>query len=419
MKHIYHYIIILLAIASCAKSKSQIPRNKEAIIASKVDSLLGLMTLDEKIEQLAGIGFDTKPNERLGMPILKMTDGPVGIRWSEATALPAAVSLASTWDLPLLYQVGQLLGKETKARGRNFFLGPCVNIHRFPIGGRNFESFGEDPYLAGQIAIPYIQGVQSEDVLACVKHFACNNQEWQRSHVNAVVDERALHEIYLPAFKAAVQEADVWTVMTSYNKVNGKWTAENDYLLSTVLKKKWGFKGFVVSDWGAAHSTVGSMHAGLDLEMPFGVFYNDSLIKKALQKKEITEAIIDDKVKRLLRVRFEANMFSPHDQPSVDVLKSQEHKNIAYEAAVNGMVLLKNDNKTLPIDAKKVKKIAVIGPNAAFSRVGGGGSSKVTPFYAISPLEGLRNKLGEDVELNYALGATITDDIRINRKHLF
>lgn len=190
-------------------------------IEYQVDSVLNLMTLEEKIEQLGGVGFDTKENKRLGIPTLRMTDGPVGIRWNEATALPAAVSLASSWDEDLLYDVGKLLGKEAKARGRNLFLGPCVNIHRFPIGGRNFESFGEDPYLAGQIAIPYIQGVQSENVLACVKHFACNNQEWRRSSVNAVVDERAMHEIYFPAFKAAVQEAEVWTVMTSYNKLNG------------------------------------------------------------------------------------------------------------------------------------------------------------------------------------------------------
>ncbi len=413
MKKIPQYLLLILAFISCESTPKKASDDSKDNTEFKVDSLLGLMTLEEKIEQLAGVGFDTKYNDRLNIPTLRMTDGPVGIRWSEATALPASVSLASTWDKDILYQVGQLIGKEAKARGRNFFLGPCVNIHRFPIGGRNFESFGEDPYLAGKTAIPYIKGVQSENVLACVKHFACNNQEWKRSSLNAIVDERAMHEIYLPAFKASVEEANVWTVMTSYNKVNDLWTAENDYLLNTVLKKKWGFTGFVVSDWGAAHSTAKSANAGLDLEMPFGDHYNDSLIKIALKNKEITEDIIDDKVRRLLRVRFEANMFSKQEPTSTKVLKSNAHKKIAYDAAVNGIVLLKNQNNALPIDTEHVKKIAMIGPNASFARVGGGGSSKVTPFYAISPLEGLRSKVSEDVEINYALGTTITNDIQI------
>lgn len=419
MKNVFLLIIISSFIISCNNSSTESVGQEENTIDHKVDSLLSLMTLEEKIEQLGGIGFDTKENKRLGIPTLRMTDGPVGIRWGEATALPAAVSLASSWDEALMYDVGRLIGREAKARGRNLFLGPCVNIHRFPIGGRNFESFGEDPYLAGQIAIPYIQGVQSENVLACVKHFACNNQEWKRYHVNAVVDERAMHEIYFPAFKAAVQEANVWTVMTSYNKLNGFWTAENDYLLNTVLKKKWGFTGFVVSDWGATHSTSESANAGLDLEMPFGDFYNDSLLKVALNNNEITEEIINDKVRRLLRVRFEANMFEQQEETTVDILKSEAHKKIAYEAAVQGIVLLKNENNILPINTEKVKKIAVIGPNAAFARVGGGGSSKVTPFYSVSPLEGLKDKLDENIEINYALGTTITNDIQIIENSYF
>ncbi|MEP2507979.1 MAG: glycoside hydrolase family 3 N-terminal domain-containing protein, partial [Reichenbachiella sp.] len=188
-------LLLTLIVQACDQhgGPSSLGQSTDNQIEQKVDSILQLMTLKEKIDQISGVGFDTRPNERLGIPTLRMTDGPVGIRWDKATALPAAISLASSWDDSLMYQVGQLLGKEAKARGRNFFLGPCVNIHRFPIGGRNFESFGEDPYLAGRIAIPYIQGVQSENVLACVKHFACNNQEWNRDDVNAVVGERALH----------------------------------------------------------------------------------------------------------------------------------------------------------------------------------------------------------------------------------
>lgn len=413
MKAFYALVIMSCLFVACNQQQYTKNEASNQNFEKQVEKLLGKMTLKEKIDQLGGIGFDTKSNDSLGIPTLRMTDGPVGVRWKESTALPAAVALASTWDRELIYEVGEMLGREVKAKDRNFLLAPCVNIHRFPVGGRNFESYGEDPYLAGQIAIPFIQGVQNEKVLACAKHFACNNQEWHRSSVNAVVDERALHEIYLPAFKAAVQEAGVWTVMSSYNKVNGKWTAENDYLLTTVLKDKWGFRGFVVSDWGGSHSTAGSAIAGLDLEMPFGHFYTDSLITLAIKNNEISENVIDEKVRRLLRVRFEAGMFDEQKKVSEDVIKSEEHKTIAYEAAVKGIVLLKNENNLLPVNVNKHKKIAVIGPNAAFPRVGGGGSSKITPLYAVSPLEGLKNKAGENFEINYAFGTVIKEDIRI------
>ena len=413
-------VIVLSCVFLVACSiKTPLYKDKNAPVEKRVEDLLDRMSLQEKIEQLGGVGFDTKPNSRLGIPTLKMTDGPVGIRWGNATALPAAVALASSWDTDLLYRVGQLLGKETKAKGRNLFLGPCVNIHRFPVGGRNFESFGEDPYLAGQIAVPYIKGVQSQNVLACIKHFACNNQEWQRSNVNAVVDERALHEIYLPAFKAAVQEAGVWSVMSSYNKVNGHWTSENDYLLNTVLKDKWGFRGFVVSDWEATHSTVKSANAGLDLEMPFDVFFNDSTLSQALNKGEVSQETIDDKVRRLLRVRFLSGMFDTTEINNDKILHSKEHRELAYEAASKGIVLLKNDKKLLPIQPEKIKKIAVLGPNAAFARVGGGGSSKVTPFYSVSPLQALKQKIGNKSKIVYSIGTIIEDDIRIIENNFF
>jgi beta-glucosidase len=342
-----------------------------------------------------------------------MTDGPVGIRWDRATALPAAVAMASTWDRDLMLEVGNLIGTEARARGRNFFLGPCVNIHRFPVGGRNFESYGEDPYLAGQIAVPLVKGVQEQNVLACPKHYVANNQEWKRTEVNVVVDERVLHEIYLPAFRAAVVEGGAWTVMSSYNKVNGLWASENPYLLTEVLKEQWGFKGFVVSDWGATHSTAATANAGLDLEMPFGKYFNEEMIKDALDKGEITEAVIDDKVRRLLRVRYLAGHFDEQTPVDESVIHSEEHKQIAYKAATNGTVLLKNEGNLLPLKLDELTSIAVIGPNAAVARVGGGGSAKVTPFYAISPLEGLKDRLGDKVELRYALGTVIKDDIHI------
>ena len=419
MSRILIVIMVLFLLACSSDNEPIIYKDKTISIEKRVEDLLSRMSLQEKIDQLAGVGFDTKYNARLDIPVLKMTDGPVGVRWGEATALPAAIGLASSWDKDLMYRVGELLGKEAKARGRNFFLGPCVNIHRFPVGGRNFESFGEDPYLAGQIAVPYIKGVQSQNVLACVKHFACNNQEWHRDDVNAIVGERALHEIYFPAFKAAVQDAEVWTVMTSYNKVNGNWTAENDYLLNTTLKEKWGFDGFVVSDWGAAHSTVQSAKSGLDLEMPFGDFYNDSLINKALDENLISTDLIDEKLRRLLRVRFEAAMFDETHIADENVLHSDKHKSLAYEAASKGIVLLKNDGSSLPLDVRSTKKIAIIGPNAAFARVGGGGSSKVTPSYSVSPLQALEERIGDKVELLYSPGTTIKNDIQVIENSFF
>jgi len=365
--------VVLLLIPSCNKP---LYKQKNAPVEKRVEDLLSRMTLEEKIAQISGLGFETRVNDRLGIPSLKMTDGPVGIRWQEATALPAAVALASTWDKELMYQVGKIMGIEARARGRNILLAPCVNMHRFPIGGRNFESYGEDPYLAGQLAVGFIKGVQDQGTLACVKHYACNNQEWKRSSVNVKVDERTLREIYLPAFKAAVQEGGVWSVMSSYNKVNGHWTSENKHLLTDILKKDWGFGGYVVSDWGAVHSTAKTINAGLDLEMPVGEFLNDYLVMIALKNGETTEAQIDEMLKRLLRIRFKAGMFDDYAKIDESVLSSDEHKQLAKKAAQNGIVLLKNKNKTLPLNIEKLKNIAVIGPNASYVRIGGGGARK-------------------------------------------
>jgi beta-glucosidase len=247
-------------------------KDQDASYTDRVEDLLQQMTLDEKLAQIVGdsaTGFDTPVNDRLGIPGFKMTDGPIGVRWYRATAFPSAVSLAATWDTALTQRYAEALAKETLAKGRNLLLGPCVNIHRFPAGGRNFESYGEDPYLTSRLAVNYIKTLQGNGVIASVKHYALNNQEWRRTEVDVKVDERTMREIYLPSFEGAVKEAGVYTVMSSYNKVNGWWASENDRLLNQILKDEWGFRGLVVSDWVSTHNTVNAANHGLDLEMPF------------------------------------------------------------------------------------------------------------------------------------------------------
>jgi beta-glucosidase len=412
------YLIIALSIFGYSKSFSQVKstapyRKNPEEIEKKIDSLLQNMTLEEKLEQLSGMesGFDTKENLRLKIPALHMTDGPVGVRTGKATAFPSGVALASSWDTTLLNQVGVALGEEANAKGLNYLLGPCINIHRFPLGGRNFESYGEDPYLASRLAVAYIRGVQSQNVLASVKHFACNNQEWERNHVDVKISDRALNEIFLPAFKAAVQEAGVWTVMCAYNKVNGHYCSENETLLTDILKKEWGFTGFVVSDWGATHSTIGAANAGLDLEMPNGTYFGNELLK-AVKEKKVGMDVIDDKVRRVIRVKFEAGLFDKNDvSPITSAVNSKEHQQLALNAAEKGIILLKNQGNLLPLDQNKITSIAIIGPNATIARTGGGGSSHVDPFYAVSPLEGIRNLLPKDFIINYAQGEKLGDFI--------
>jgi beta-glucosidase len=410
--NVFIYIILpILLLVSC-QQKEEVLKYKDANlpVEERVEDLLSRMTLEEKIEQLSGSGFDTKENKRLGIPVLKMADGPVGVRRAQATAFPAAVGIAATWNTQLVEKIGAAIAIEAKSKGLNYLLGPCVNIHRHPLGGRNFESYGEDPFLASRLAVAFVKGVQSQKVLASIKHFACNNQEWERSKLDVTVGERALREIYLPAFKAAVTEADVWTVMAAYNKLRGDYCSENKHLLMDILKGEWGSRGFVVSDWGATHSTVKAANMGLDLEMPYGKFFNEKLLE-AVKKGEVSEAVIDDKIRRLLRVRFKAGLFEP--QPLLDetVLHREEYKQLALEAAKQSIVLLKNEGNVLPLDNKKIKSLAVLGPNAVEARTGGGGSSKVTPFYAVSPLEGLKKAVGNDIEIKYALGIAIRGDI--------
>ena len=315
-------------------------KNARLPVDQRVADLLKRMTLEEKATMLSGSGWmESAPIERLGIPAIKMADGPMGVRsWAgssaitsaanpavkvETTSFPSGVAMAATWDTELVQREGQAIAQEVKALGRDMILGPTVNINRQPLWGRNFEGYGEDPYLSGQLGVAYIKGVQGEGVIPSLKHFAANNEEYERHRVNATVDERTLHEIYLPAFKAAVQEADVWNVMSAYNKVNGVHCGENDYLLDQVLKKEFGFKGFVVSDWGSTYSTAPTVNAGMDLEMPGGPpmqkwiasprtvasgngdgWLVPEKVLAEVKAGQITEAAIDDNVGRILRVIF-------------------------------------------------------------------------------------------------------------------
>jgi beta-glucosidase len=335
-----------------------------------------------------------------------MTDGPLGVRLDNSTALPSGILLGATWNPEIVTEFGKVLATETKAKGRHVILAPCVNIARIPMGGRNFESFGEDPFLTSRITINYIKGVQSENVVATVKHFAANNQEHQRDFVNTIGDERTLNEIYFPAFKAAVEEANVLAVMSAYNKLNGEYCSENDYLLIDKLKTEWKFNGLVMSDWGAVHSTVPTFNGGLDLEMPTGKYLNKETLLDKIKNGELSEAKLDDKVRRILLVMFTIGLFDDYQYDKSKV-NTDEHKQVALDVAKDGIVLLKNNNSILPLDLNKIKSIAVIGPNSKVAVTGGGGSSMVVPFQSVSPLEALQNKIGDKVKINFSQGCII------------
>lgn len=412
---IKYYLLSILMLTLMGSSDNNLPpyKNSKLSIDERVEDLLKRMTLEEKIDMLGGTGFATKPNARLGIPELRMTDGPLGVRIYKSIAFPSGISLAATWNSSLVEKVGHALGREVKAHDAHVLLAPCVNIARIPNGGRNFESFGEDPFLTSRMTVGYIKGLQSEGVAATVKHFAANNQEHERMFVDVQVGERALNEIYLPAFKAAVQEADVLCVMNAYNKVNGHFASENDFLLKDKLKNEWGFSGMVMSDWGAVHSSIPTANGGMDLEMPFGEFLNQKTLLPAIQKGEVKESTIDDKVRRILRVIFKLGLFEKPSLKDNYEVGSKENREAAFQAAREGIVLLKNQNNILPLNFSKIKSLAVLGPNASLCRTGGGGSSQVDPIEAPSPLEILQKKFGSKVKINYAAGVKLDGETTI------
>ncbi len=372
-----------------------------ASVDDRVEELLQRMSLEEKIDMISGTNdFYIRGNKRLGLPELKMTDGPVGTRNDgPTTAYPAGIALAATWDTDLAQREGEALGRDARARGDHFLLGPGLNIQRVPQGGRNFEYFGEDPYLASRIAVGYVRGIQSQGVAATAKHFAANNHENDRNNDSSEVDERTLNEIYFPAFRAAVQEGGAKAVMCSYNLINGIHASADDWLLNQVLKKQWGFSGLVMSDWGAVHETLGCVNGGLDLEMPSGEFINRATVLPLLKADKISQATIDDKVRRILRVAVEMGWL---DRPQLDASIPRDDPQdgkVALDVARAGIVLLKNEKNLLPLVRSKIKTIVVVGPNADPAVTGGGGSSHTRPFHAVSVLEGIRNKAGSGVSV--------------------
>jgi beta-glucosidase len=386
-------------------------------MSDRIEDLLGQMTLQEKVSLLAGSDmWHTVAIERLGIPALKMSDGPNGARGggslvggTKAACFPAGISLASTWNTDLVRRIGQALGQETRSKGAYVLLAPTVNIHRSPLNGRNFENYSEDPYLSARMAVAYINGVQSEGVGTSVKHYICNDSEFERNTINSEIDERTLREIYLPPFEAAIREAKSWTIMASYNLVNGVAASEHPYLLTEILRDEWGYDGLVVSDWFmSVKSTAPSVNAGLDLEMPGPGVWRGDLLLQAVERDEVDEATLDTSIRRLLLLLQRTSVFEHPEEPAEQGNDLPEHRALIREAAAEGIVLLKNEGDVLPLldssGREKLNSVAIIGPNAKVARIMAGGSAQVNAHYAITPYDGVAAKLGEQVEIGYELG---------------
>jgi beta-glucosidase len=380
----------------------------------KIDGLISQMTLAEKASLLAGFDmWHTAAIERLGIPALKVTDGPNGVRGADdifsptSVCFPVGVAMGATWNPALIRQVGASLAQSVKAKGAHVLLAPTVNIQRTPIAGRNFECYAEDPYLSGVMAAEFINGLQNEGVAACIKHFVANDQEYQRFSISAQVAERPLHEIYLEPFRLALQRANPWSMMSAYNRVNGVYASENDELLGNILKGKWQYDGLVMSDWFGTYSEEVS-GGGLDLEMPGPARYMAAdKVLAAVAEGELDEAVVDDKVRRLLRLAERVGAF---DQPGVKpetVHDNPADRALARKTASEAIVLLKNENHVLPLDLEQITSIAVIGENARWAQIMGGGSAAVKPHYVVSPLDGIHERAGKQASVAYEFGTPI------------
>lgn len=398
-------------------------------IEDRIEDALSRITVEEKVALIhAQSKFSSPGVARLGIPEFWMTDGPHGIRpevlwdeWNQAgwtndscVAFPALTCLAATWNPEAALLYGQSIGEEARYRNKTVLLGPGVNIYRTPLNGRNFEYMGEDPYLASQMVVPYVKGVQQNGVAACVKHYALNNQEINRHTTNVIVDDRALYEIYLPAFKAAVQEGKAWAIMGSYNLYKNQHNCHNRYLLNDILKGEWGFDGVVVSDWGGVHNTEEAIYNGMDMEFgswtnglskgmgnAYDNYYLAHPYLKQIKEGKIGTKELDDKVRRILRLAFRTTM--NRNRPYGAML-SEEHIAAARKIGEEGIVLLQNKKNILPIDLNRTKKIAVIGENALKMMTVGGGSSSLKVQYECSPLDGIKRRIGDGIEISYARG---------------
>ena len=394
--------------------------SNEAAINQKIDKLIKKMTLAEKIDMLHGNSlFSSAGVKRLGIPELTSDDGPLGVReevkrleWASAgwttdsaTFFPNGSALAATWNPAMAYRYGKAMGQEALARKKIVMLAPAFNICRTPLCGRTYEYYSEDPFLNAQLAVSSVKGIQSQNVAACIKHFAANNQETYRDSINAVVDERTLREIYLPAFKAAVQQGNAYAVMSAYNKLNGEHCSENGFLLNTVLKGEWGFKGIVMSDWGGTHSTIAAAKNGLDIEMgsqgPYNQCYFANPLLAAVKAGKVDEKIINDKVRRVLWVIYHTTL-NAHQQKGE--INTPEHSKAVYDIAGESIILLKNQKDMLPLNEATIKSIAVIGDNAIHTFATGGFGAGVKARYEVTALQGLKNRLGNKVDIKFAQG---------------
>lgn len=428
MKKVLLGLALAVALPLAAQQKS-VYLDTTKPIEQRVEDALGRLTLKEKVAMVhAQSKFSSPGVPRLGIPEFWMTDGPHGIRpevlwdeWDQAgwtndscVAYPALTCLAATWNPEMSMLYGKSIGEEARYRNKTVLLGPGVNIYRTPLNGRNFEYMGEDPYLAGRMVVPYVQGVQQNGVAACVKHFALNNHEVNRHTTNVVVDDRALYEIYLPAFKAAVQEGQAWSIMGAYNLYKGQYACHNQYLLNDILKGEWEFDGVVVSDWGGVHDTDQAITNGTDMEFgswtnglsqgtsnAYDSYYLATPYLQRIQEGKVGTQELDDKVRRILRLAFRTTMDLNRPFGS---LNSPAHYEAARRIGEEGIVLLQNKNRVLPIDLNKAKKIAVVGENAIKMMTVGGGSSSLKVQRELSPFDGIKQRVGDQAEVVYARG---------------
>ncbi len=408
------YLAAAALLAACSGPRS--PQEKLTVNDKKIDAIIAQMTLEEKVNMLhSKTNMSSAGVERLGIADMHYADGPFGIReegvpngfqsagWKldSATYFPTGSALAATWSEELAYKYGTGMGKEARLRGKDVILGPAVNIQRLPVGGRTYEYLSEDPILSAALSLGYTKGVQDQGTAVCIKHFAVNNQETNRGSVDAQVDERTLREIYLKPFERAIVEGGAMSVMPAYNKVNGDYCSENEHLLNEILRGEWGFKGFTVSDWGGTHSTMGAMLHGLNVQMT-GSNYLGQPVIDSIATGALTEAMVDEKVRQILRVRYAIEAV-PDDVANQVMTSQPECQDIALQVAEKSVVLLKNQAGILPL-SKEVKKIAVIGQNAVLKTQSGGMGAGVKALYEVTPLEGIVKRAGSNVEVVYAPG---------------
>jgi beta-glucosidase len=408
----------ILAVTACGGGQS--PQKQSALLAheAEITALISQMTLEEKVDMLHGKHmFSSAGVARLGIADMEYADGPFGIReeleqhsWTplglttdSATFFPTGSALAATWSEAMAHQYGVGMAREARLRGKDMILGPAINIQRLPTGGRTYEYLSEDPMLSGALAVEYTLGAQNNGVAVCLKHYALNNQENDRGTVDVRVSQRAMREIYLPPFEAAVTVGDAYGVMAAYNKVEGYWCSENEMLLTDILRDEWGFKGMVISDWGGTHSTVRAVESGLNVEMPNARYLGQALLD-SVKTGAVAESVVDSRVREILRVRLAITPV-PHEEANTQITSQPEQQKIAYDVAAHAIVLLKNEGQILPIDADRVKRIAVIGDNAVRTQGLGGVGAGVKALYEVTPLEGLTRRLeGSGVEVAWAQG---------------